>query len=82
MMKSMKPEDLERMTSQMGQGPAGGGKPAAMDMSQMLKDPGSMRSMMSSMQAMSEDDLVGMLKMTKPNLTDEEARVCGFASCS
>jgi hypothetical protein len=78
MMKNMKREDLEKMSAQMGQGSARGGGGQA-NIAQMLRDPSSMQSMMASMQAMSEDDLVGMLKMTKPNMSDEEARTYGSA---
>jgi hypothetical protein len=77
MMKNMKQEDLEKMRALMNQGSAMGG--VQPNISQMLRDPSSMQSMMASMQAMSEDDLAGMLKMTKPNMSDEEARTYASA---
>ena len=42
----------------------------------MLKDPDAIKSMMSMMRNMSEDDLTSMMKMQRPGTTDAQARQC------
>jgi hypothetical protein len=76
MMKDMKPEDLKRMqemsTNIVGSG-GGTGQPG---ISSILKNPDGMKQMMATMQAMSEDDLTNMMKMSKPGMDDATARQC------
>ena len=63
-----------------------GGAPAATvmaggmpDVSAMLRNPDAMKGMMASMQAMGEDDLAGMLRMSQPNLSEEQAHACALS---
>lgn len=87
LMKSMTPQELQRMqemassTNQTSSSPfpvqAGAGKKAAMDvggMADMLKDPKAMKQAISMMKQMDEGQLANLMKMNKPNMTDEDAR--------
>lgn len=88
MMKSMSPEDLQRMQemasatnqdSMLPAQPGVGKKPsssmgAMWGMADMLKDPKAMKQAMSMMKQMDEEQLANLMKMNQPNMTDEDAR--------